>query len=1149
MRKYFTHDSFLFASILLLLSLAAFCPAEKTAAAAENVAEQVSSPAAAPGEVQKKGVTVERKELVLPTYEVGAPDENPLFFTGRVYQGAQGHFYPYPLYDVLTDNRVEKPYNALYLDNEYINVCVLPELGGRILSATSKENGYEFFYRQHVVKPALIGMTGAWMSGGVEWNIPHHHRPSSNIPVDWQISRDERDGSAAIWVGETELRHRMKWTVGLKVYPGRSYIEANVKIQNRSALVQSMLYWANVSVHCDENYQVIFPPKTHFGTGHSKTAFVRWPVNDGVDISWWKNFTKSPQSVFAWNFDDDFLAGYDHAREAGTVHVANHHIVGGKKFFLWGNNDSARMWDKMLTDDDGCYLELMVGAFSDNQPDYSWIAPGEVREFKQYWYPIRGINHVKNATRDGALNFERTSETSVFLGFCPTAAMKGARILLKKGNFVFFDREFSTDPNTPFTAEAKVPAEVRDAELQMVVLNSEGRELLAYQPEDLTPKSPENAEEEPLPEPVAPTPEPAKIGTNEELYLAGLRIEQFHNARLNPMDYYNEALKRDPGDARVHTAVGIRNAREGKWEDAEKHFTAAIERLGKNYTVLRDGEPHYYLGYVFQMTGRLKEAKDQYWKATWTRNYASPAYFALAQIACLEKDFPTALSMVDESLATNTKNLKAITLRAVILRKMGRTAEAGRMLQSVLGRDVLDFWSLVEMNLLRNGTVETLPRLLEQRGGTQIALQEVLEIAEDYMAVGAYSEAFMLLSEAAEVPAFKNSPLCLYTLADCASRIPELSETAEMYYKRAADAPREHAPDFLFPFRVEERALFERVLKSHPDDALAAFCFGNLLYYLNDTDAAVEKWELSAKLDPNFGRVQRCLGFAYSRKNQLEKAISCYETAVEKDPNDPRFLAELDVLYAKTFQPAEKRLAMLEGHLETVLKHDDAVTRLVEVYNMTGHSDKALAILTARHFRVWEGGGAIHKHFVNAQLLAGLERLRAGAPAEALPHFEAALTYPVNLEVGRSATGREDAKILYFTGLAQEALQETEEAQKAFTESAAAENAPSAAASELAYFQILSLRKIGKNAEADAMLAKFRTAVEQKAGGSVKLDEFSKFGEDGTRSELAAEVSYYQGLVFALDGAPEKAAAAMENALKANPNLLWAKIMKEEVSK
>ena len=317
-------------------------------------------------------VKLETKPLILPTYQIGEPDVNPIYFTGRVYQGAQGHIYPYPLYDVLTDNKVDQEYNAVTLENEFVKICVLPEIGGRILSATDKTNGYEFFYKQNVVKPALIGMLGAWMSGGVEWNIPHHHRPSSFMPIDWK-TQENPDGSKTIWVGETEVRSRIKWSVGLTVYPDSSLVEAKVKIMNRSPLIQSFLYWANVSVHCDANYQVIFPPTTQFGTGHSKTDFVRWPINNGRDISWWKSFTDNAASTFAWDFDHDFFGGYDHAKNAGTMHVANHHIVGGKKFFLWGNNPGAEMWEKMLTDDDGQYLELMVGAFSDNQPDYSWI--------------------------------------------------------------------------------------------------------------------------------------------------------------------------------------------------------------------------------------------------------------------------------------------------------------------------------------------------------------------------------------------------------------------------------------------------------------------------------------------------------------------------------------------------------------------------------------------------------------------------------------------------------------------------------------------------------------------------------------------------------------------------------------------------------
>ena len=152
--------------------------------------------------------------LVIPTYQVGEPDRNPIFYSGRAYQGAQGPVYPYPFLDKLTDVREDHTYKAVYLENQYVKVCVLPELGGRILSAQDKTNGYDFFYHQHVIKPALIGMLGAWISGGVEWNIPHHHRATTFMPVDYTLEENP-DGSKTVWVGETEWRHRMKWSIGL----------------------------------------------------------------------------------------------------------------------------------------------------------------------------------------------------------------------------------------------------------------------------------------------------------------------------------------------------------------------------------------------------------------------------------------------------------------------------------------------------------------------------------------------------------------------------------------------------------------------------------------------------------------------------------------------------------------------------------------------------------------------------------------------------------------------------------------------------------------------------------------------------------------------------------------------------------------------
>ena len=158
------------------------------------------------------------ENIVIPTYLAGAPEPNPMFNLGGASQGAQGIVYPYPLYDVLTHTKVDKTYKIVYIENEYIKIGILPEIGGRLFEGIDKTNGYNFIYRQHVIKPALIGLIGAWISGGIEWNIPHHHRASTFLPVQYNIEENE-DGSKTVWVGELEVRHRMRWAVGYTLRP------------------------------------------------------------------------------------------------------------------------------------------------------------------------------------------------------------------------------------------------------------------------------------------------------------------------------------------------------------------------------------------------------------------------------------------------------------------------------------------------------------------------------------------------------------------------------------------------------------------------------------------------------------------------------------------------------------------------------------------------------------------------------------------------------------------------------------------------------------------------------------------------------------------------------------------------------------------
>jgi len=1083
----------------------------------------------------QSSVTIEERPFVLPTYTIAPADKRPFFFTGRTYQGARGEIYPYPMYDVLTNNRIDKTYEGVFLDNEYIQLCVVPELGGRILSALDKTDNYDFFYHQHVVKPALIGMIGAWMSGGVEWNIPDHHRASTMLPADYRLV-ENADGSKTVWVGETEYSRRMRWMVGLTVYPGKSYVEATVKLFNTSPFIQSFLYWANVSVHCDENYQVIFPPDTQYGTQHAKREFTDWNIGSGmyggidrtgVDLSRWKNHP-NPASIFAWNFDDDFLAGYDFGKDAGTVHVANHHIVGGKKFFLWGNNPEAQMWEKMLTEKDGQYLELMVGAYSDNQPDYSWIRPGETREFKQIWYPVKQIGGVKNANRQAAVNLERSSASSIRIGFNATSRYPGAKVnVTAKGKSVY-SKTVSIDPATPFVEEVAVDPSLKDEDIRVSLTDRQGNELISYQSVVL--------KKEEMPEPVEVPRAPETYASSQELYLTGLRIEQFRNARLDPVPYYEEALKRDSLDYLVNNVMGIRALKEGRYPEAGNYFRRSLKRLTKDYTSPKDVEAFYYKGLLNKLTGNLKEAKDALWKATWSKGFESSAYFNLAEIACLEHDLPGALELVNRGLTHNTLDAKAQTLKAYILRKLDRNGEAAALAKQVGELDNLYFWNQAELNFQQglSWDPETQDEFKAKLHGN---VQSLLELTLNYGNAGAWPEAIQLLdlfiSWKEELSGF---PLLYYYKGYFQLKNGD-SEAAGKSFELARNAP----SDYCFPFRLEEADILETAATQDPDDPKVYYYLGNLHYYLDQKERAIKDWEHSARLDDQFWLTFRNLGFAYNQaEKDVTKAVTAYEKAISVNPKDPGLFAEIDELYEQAGKDPAFRLKRMKDHLATVEKRDDATMRLLLLYNQLGYYPQALDILKTRHFHVWEGGGEIHDVFVNSCLLEGISEYNKNHDEKALGYFQQASTYPDNLEVGEPHDGGRVAETAYFTGKALKKLGKKDEANHYFSKSADWKS--SRQQDELVFYKALSLGELGDQAGKDKLLDEIGDHARSLLNASDSNSFFSKFGTAANTNERMAQSHYLMGLSHWGKGELSKAQNEFEKAISLNPDHLWAKV-------
>src|SRR6201996_1396448 len=469
-----------------------------------------------------------QEKVTIPTYPTGAPDKNPMFFEKRVYQGSSGAVYPNPVIDKISDEKVDVEYNGLFLENKYLKIMILPELGGRVQMAFDKIKQRHFIYYNQVIKPALVGLCGPWISGGIEFNWPQHHRPSTFEPVDFCME-DNADGSKTIWVNEVEKMFHTKGMAGFTLHPDKAYLEIKAKLYNRSNLPQTFLWWANPAVKVNDYYQSVFPPDVNAVFDHGKRDVSTFPIatgtyykvdySPGTDISRYKNIPV-PTSYMAINSEYDFVGGYEHDTRAGVLHVANHQVSPGKKQWTWGHSDFGQAWDRNLTDEDGPYIELMTGMFTDNQPDFTWLMPNEEKHFTQYFMPYRELGLVKNATKDilAALDYENNILT---LKVYVTGLQSNLDLKLSYGDQTLLHETVCIEPEQVYKRE--IPAQGIDENQLLLTINSaNGRELFKY---DAANNKLNN-----IPEAAKPALMPDAVENTEQLFLTGQHLEQYRHA-------------------------------------------------------------------------------------------------------------------------------------------------------------------------------------------------------------------------------------------------------------------------------------------------------------------------------------------------------------------------------------------------------------------------------------------------------------------------------------------------------------------------------------------------------------------------------------------------------------------------------------------
>ena len=1044
-----------------------------------------------------------REIVTIPTYEVGKAEKNPIFLEKRVYQGSSGVVYPYPVIESIADEPTPKEWQAVWLENEYIKVMVLPELGGRIQMAYDKVKQRHFVYYNHVIKPALVGLCGPWISGGIEFNWPQHHRPSTYSPVDSLIVENE-DGSVTVWVNEMERMFHQKGAAGFTLRPGCAYLEIQGRVSNRTPLPQTFLWWANPAVEVNDQYQSVFPPDVNAVFDHGKRAVSSFPIatgtyykmdySAGVDISNYRNIPV-PTSYMAVNSKYDFVGGYENDSHGGMLHVASHHFSPGKKQWTWGNGDFGRAWDRNLTEptpgpspragEFRPYIELMAGVYTENQPDFTWLMPYEEKQFTQYFMPYREVGMVKQASKDFIISLtpdpSPTGEgRSVTFKVLATSKQE-VRIVLRHDNGeVYYDKVVTLSPEEVFQQTVDVKGTKMDSLLLTV-----GNLQWHAEPDEIRP-IPDAAE-------AALPPEDTK--TNDQLYLTGLHLEQYRHATWSALDYYEEALRRDPNDVRCLNQTGLWYLRRGRFDKAEPYLRKAVKIWQKRNPNPYDGEAIFNLALCLKYQRRTQEAYELFWKSTWNKAWADAGYFEAACISVSQGRYDDAIDELNRCLIFNSCNHKARALKAAVLRlqqngkqkgglQMGSSRELNERLALIkesLQLDRFNYGIRYEQYLLTKDK-DVLKEMTAMMHGN---VYNYHELALDYAQAGLWQECIDILKLCKT-----KHPLTYYYIgwaelglgdAVAANDAFEQAEQVDSYC--------------CFPNRLEDVIVLTMAKTMNPDGARAPYYLGCLYYDKRQYDVGIENWELSARLDPQFPTVWRNLALArFNKQDRREEALAYMERAFSLDKKDARVLMELDQLYKRLQKPHQERLNFLQQYPKLIQQRDDLVLEEITLLNQLGRYEEAKAKLDAHKFHPWEGGeGKVSGQYQICRVELAKKSLTPGpspkergvdssAKDKAFKLLEECLVYPPHLGEGK-LYGAQDNDFLYFLG-------RYEEGTAGPTEPAAAMYYNDAKPDKI-FYAGLCYRKLGQEDKARSLFHKLVNYGKQHIFDHVTMDYFA----------------------------------------------------------
>lgn len=1069
------------------------------------------------GESQPGAVRIYRGQVEVLSYEFSGRELEPALFTSSTLEG------DYPLPPFMRPYRSATPspkkHEAVFLENEYIRLTVVPDFGGRIYSLYDKVNGREVFYKNDVLKFSGVNPKRAWPVGDIEITGPHDHHMLTVDGEPYWFSRalSQPDGSASLILSSIDPYFRMKLDYIVTLYPGLSAMQLTIKLYNCRDTRQPYMLWVNAGVPAGPGTRFIYPMGRTIG--HTTSEVADWPYYNGVDYSWFKN-NKHMLGVFGIDVYDNFLGAYDYDKDYGTFRFADRRVTQGMKTWTWGMSGRAESIERGYTDNAGPYIEIQSGR---NVWDghYEWLPPHTHEGWTEWWFPVAGIGGLTTTVRDLALNLKvdadpRRRKSSVRLGLSANRPIRGARVLVTADGtgvpVTLLDRTADLAPGKPFIAEVKKLAADSAAlsGMRVQVTDSDGIAVLDYRRPD---RDPGHREYTPFTSQLEkPRKNPPQMSIEELVLDAETRIKEMHFETGTAL--LRMALERDPGYSRAHLCLGLWFLDQGQPDSAVAHLKAVVDRDPYNE------EAYYGLAMAqLELADSASAGRSLYFITPAGALYAQREHL-LGKLAFLSGRMGEVQAHLENAISADGRQLYARNLLALFNRLNGRKDKALEQLDAVDKLDPACRWAVAERYFL-SGDMAALAALDSLLGGQS---QESLELASVYRGLGRWPEALEILeiTEKNNRDLYGVPSIFWYTKALCLRRLGREREAGAAFLKG-----RESRSSIdRFPFRREDTQALAEAIVYDPSDVTARFLLGCLQYFRKLPAEAISQWRTAAEIDSSDFSTRRALGLALAEQGfGVEAAAEQLEAAIKLNPSHTRTFADLSQLYSRE-GAFDRQLDLLTRALDSSPGDDDLIEGLLTTHIIAGNYRSADSLIASHVFGQRHRDYSLRDKYRFLRYALGAKAFQRGDYTAARDEFERALYPPSSL--GADDFQYQSApRVHYYMGVSLLKNGRNADARAEFEKAASG-------------WEFLKGDRDSYNSE-NLFMALALRELGQKEQSARLLDAMKRFAENDLESDYRqhqAEAHYLTGLALKVEGRQDEARKMLEKAVSLEPSMI-----------